>query len=94
MNHELWHQRDPSGYVRFISAMNFDLTKKNVKKLMKDTFSLQGSKAGSSLGYWEEADLRDKVSESFANGTFIEIFLFNKEQYLSKKAIRKFFKQN
>lgn len=91
MNHELWHQRDPSGYVRFISAMNFDLTKKEVRKALKNTFFFKSAKTGSSLGYWEEADLRDKISESFANGTFIETYLFNKEQYLSKKAIRKFF---
>lgn len=57
-------------------------------------FSFRSSEVGSSLDKFERDNLMDKGVESFLNNSFIEKFLMNKEQYLSKKAIHKFFKQN
>lgn len=94
VNHELYNERDPSGYSRFLAALNFDIKNYYKKEATKRMFSFKSSSVGSSLDKWEREDLMDKVVESFLNNSFIENFLMNKEQYLSKKAIHKFFKQN
>lgn len=92
VDHPLFDPRDPDGYVRFKSAMIFDTRKKESRKALK--LMLFGHKHGyHSATFSEEMDFATRVSDSLMSGTFIEEYFLNMDQFLSKKAIRKFFKQ-
>lgn len=90
-DHPLWDQRDQSGYVRFVSAIIFDAKKEYVRNRFSKLFFTSKTATGSSIKTNLEYDLSSKVMHSFVSGTFIEEYFENKEQYLSKKAIAKFF---
>lgn len=90
-DHPLWDQRDQSGYVRFVSALIFDDTREHVRNRFSKLLFTSKTVTGSSIKTNLEYDLSSKIMHSFVDGTFIEEYFENKEQYLSKKAIRKFF---
>lgn len=85
-DHPLYDSRDPDAYVRFRSALGYDYRRKIEKRYMKEHFlPFLPRDPQSSAEYSADIDFLLKLSDSVLNGTFIDTYLMNRDQYLSKK---------
>lgn len=92
-DHPLYVSHDPDGYVRFKSAVFFDTRKNEARKYLKRMFFGYKYDPSSSIKNAQEMDFIMDLSDSVMNGTFIDKYIMNMDQYLSKKAVKKFFPQ-
>lgn len=93
-DHPLYDSRDPDGYVRFKSAVFFDTRKNEERKYLKRMFfGHKYDPSSSSIKNAQEMDFIMDLSDSVMDGTFIDKYIMNMDQYLSKKAVKKFFPQ-
>lgn len=91
VDHRLYVSHDPDGYVRFKSAMIFDMRRRIEKRLIKEMFGF--TRRNSSVEFANDTGFAMNVSDSMRDGMFISTYLMNMDQYLSKKAVKKFFPQ-